>query len=176
MINFENIALAESNVALFSPSSIGNSTTEYNSVFRSGTAFLVLLGTGMHYSWRILASLIFFILASIQYFFYIIFYQHLIADKIMNFVDLCSVSNISVFILNQNHRGYYIHGRSPHGITDVNMKDMIMNLERESRMMSGTRGLEANSTEQMFIIKVNRAFRIQYELLFRKFYVSAELS
>ena len=89
----------------------------------------------------------------------------------MNFVDLCSVSNISVFILDQNLHGYYIHGRSPHGISDVNMKDMIMNLERESRMMSGTRGLEANSTEQLFIMKVNKEFRMQYDLLFRKFSV-----
>jgi meckelin len=90
----------------------------------------------------------------------------------MNFVDLCSVSNISVFILDQNHHGYYIHGRSPHGITDVNLKDMIMNLERESRMLSGTRGLEANSTEQIFIMKINRSFRIQYDLSFRKFSVT----
>jgi hypothetical protein len=46
-----------------------------------------------------------------------------------------------------------------------------MNLERESRLMSGTRGLQTNSTEQIFIIKINRAFRIQYDLLFRKYYV-----
>lgn len=110
-------------------------------------------------------------LAFIQYFFYIIFYQRLIEDKIINFVDLCSVSNISVFILDQNHHGYYIHGRSPHGITDVNIRDMIMNLERESRLMSGTRGLQTNSIEQIFIIKINRAFRLQYDLLFRKYYV-----
>ena len=51
------------------------------------------------------------------------------------------------------------------------MKDMLMNLERESRMMSGTRGLQANSAEQIFIMKINRAFRRQYDLLFRKYYV-----
>jgi meckelin len=113
----------------------------------------------------------FVIVALIQYLFYILFYQRLIENKILNFVDLCSVSNISVFILDQNRHGYYIHGRSPHGITDVNIKDMLMNLERESRMMSGTRGLQANSTEQIFIMKINRAFRIQYDLLCRKYYV-----
>jgi meckelin len=103
--------------------------------------------------------------------FYIIFYQRIIEDKIINFIDLCSVSNISVFILDQNRHGYYIHGRSPHGIADVNMKDMVMNLERESRFMSGTRGLQANSSEQLFIMKINRIFRIQYDLLCRKYYV-----
>ncbi len=130
----------------------------------------MLLGTGIDSFYRILSLIIYF-LALIQYFFYIIFYQRLIEDKIINFIDLCSVSNISVFILDQNRHGYYIHGRSPHGITDVNMKDMVMNLERESRSMSGTRGLEANSIEQIFIMKINKAFRIQYELLFRKYYV-----
>jgi meckelin len=143
---------------------------KYNSVFRVGIAFPVLIGTGIHSFYHILSLIIIF-LAFIQYFFYIIFYQRLIADKIMNFIDLCSVSNISVFILDQNRHGYYIHGRSPHGTTDVNIKDMIMNLERESRLMSGTRGLQANSKEQIFIMKINREFRIQYELLFRKYYV-----
>ncbi len=51
-----------------------------------------------------------------------------------------------------------------------------MNLERESRLMSGTRGLQTNSTEQIFIIKINRAFRIQYDLLFRKYYVKRKFS
>lgn len=86
-------------------------------------------------------------------------------------MDLCSVSNISVFILDQSRHGYYIHGRSPHGITDVNIKDMIMNLDRESRLMSPTRGLEANSIAQLFIMRINRAFRAQYDSLFRQYSV-----
>ncbi|CAF0754578.1 unnamed protein product [Adineta steineri] len=152
VINLENLALAGPDITLSAPTFDGNYTAEYNRIFRIGIAFPVLLGTGF-----------------IQYFFYIIFYQRFIENKIMNFIDLCSVSNISVFILDQNRHGYYIHGRSPHGTTDVNMKDMLMNLERESRMLSGTRGLQANSTEQIFIMKINRTFRMQYDLLFRKY-------
>jgi meckelin len=112
-----------------------------------------------------------FILGLIQYFAYIIFYQRIVADKIVNFVDLCSVSNISVFILDQHYHGYYIHGRSPHGTTDVNMKDILMNFHREENRMSNTRGLQDNSEEQIFIMKINRSFRRQYELLFRNYYV-----
>ncbi|CAF4599618.1 unnamed protein product [Rotaria sp. Silwood1] len=153
VINLENIALVDTNIILFPSSPAANYTMEYDSVFRIGTAFLVLLGT-----------------AFIQYFVYIIIYQRLIGDKILNFVDLCSVSNISVFILDQNYHGYYIHGRSPHGIADVNIRDMLMNLERESKSMSSTRGLQANSTEQIFIMKINRIFRAQYDLLFRQYY------
>ncbi|CAF0912475.1 unnamed protein product [Rotaria sordida] len=154
VINLENIALADTDIILFPSSSFtANCTMEYNSIFRIGTAFLVLLGT-----------------AIIQYLFYIIFYQRLIGDKIINFIDLCSVSNISIIILDQIYHGYYIHGRSPHGISDVNIKDIIMNLERESRSMSGTRGLQANSIEQIFIMKINKTFRAQYDLLFRQYY------
>ena len=144
---------------------------EYNRVFRTGIAFPVLLGTGIPSPF---SSTIhqFHHLAFIQFFFYIIFYQRLIEDKIINFIDLCSVSNISVFILDEDQHGYYIHGRSPHGTTDVNMRDMVMNLERESRALSGTRGLEPNSTEQLFILKINRPMRIQYELLFSKYSVN----
>jgi len=111
------------------------------------------------------------ILAIIQYFIYVMFYQRFIANKILNFIDLCSVSNISVFILDENHHGYYIHGRSPHGMTDVNMKEILINFYREKNQMSGTRGLQDNSNEQIFIMKINRSFRKQYELLFRNYYV-----
>jgi len=102
---------------------------------------------------------------------YTIFYQRIISDKIVNFIDLCSVSNISVFILDQNQHGYYIHGRSPHGLTDVNMKQVIMNLHREENQMIGTRGLQNNSNEQIFIMKINKNLKKQYALLFQNYYV-----
>jgi hypothetical protein len=56
-------------------------------------------------------------------------------------------------------------------MTDVNMKEILMNFNREQNQMSGTRGLENNSNEQIFIMKINRDFRKQYELLFRNYYV-----
>lgn len=101
----------------------------------------------------------------ILYLIYVVFYQHLIENRILNFIDLCSVSNISVFILLDNLYGYYIHGLSPHGATDVNLKEMIMNLERESKQMSGSRGLEAKSNEQTFIVRIDRRLRMEYERL-----------
>lgn len=112
------------------------------------------------------------ILALAQYLIYTFFYQRFVEDKIINFVDLCSVSNISVFILMDNQYGYYIHGRSPHGSADIDMKDMIMNLERESIGTIGGRGLEPNSEEQIFIIRVSTDFRRQYEILLQQYQVS----
>ena len=113
-----------------------------------------------------------FSVAIIQYLAYTFVYQRFFEDKIVNFIDLCSVANISVFILDQYTHGYYIHGRSPHGLTDVNMKEVLMNLYREESGTSSTRGLQDNSDEQIFIMKVNRSFRKQYQALFQNYLVS----
>jgi hypothetical protein len=55
------------------------------------------------------------------------------------------------------------------------MKEILMNFHREKNRMSGTRGLQANSNEQIFIMKINGNFRKQYELLFRHYYVRNSL-
>ena len=112
----------------------------------------------------------------IQYLIYLIFYQRFVEDKIVNFIDLCSLCNISVFILQDNQYGYYIHGRSPTGTTDVNMKDMRDRLNREVEQRIGGRGLEANSDDQTFIIQVDRPFRLQYEVLLRNYQVKLHRS
>jgi meckelin len=107
----------------------------------------------------------------VQYLIYAIFHQRFVEDKIINFIDLCSVSNISVFILMDNQYGYYIHGRTPHGTADVNMKDMMNNLQRESNQTIGGRGLLPQSDDQTFIIRVDRPFRLQYEILLQHYRV-----
>lgn len=33
----------------------------------------------------------------------------------VEFVDLCSITNMSVLMFNESFQGYYIHGRSPYG-------------------------------------------------------------
>ncbi|CAF3770661.1 unnamed protein product [Rotaria sp. Silwood1] len=150
VINLENVATAQPGTNLFPSSS--NYNADYNGILRVGIAFSMWLATAL-----------------VQYLVYVIFYQRFVEDRIINFIDLCSVSNISVFILMDNQYGYYIHGRSPHGITDVDMKEMMINLERESQANSGRRGLETNSDDQIFIIKVDRPVRSQYDLLLRSY-------
>ena len=53
-------------------------------------------------------------------------------DKIQQFVDLCSMSNISVFVMANANFGYYIHGRSVHGKADTDMREMAEMMEREA--------------------------------------------
>jgi len=55
------------------------------------------------------------------------FFQH----QIQQFVDLCSTANISVFILDTDLFGYYIHGRSVHGRADTGLREMHENFCRE---------------------------------------------
>uniref|UniRef100_A0A915LWZ3 Transmembrane protein n=1 Tax=Meloidogyne javanica TaxID=6303 RepID=A0A915LWZ3_MELJA len=54
-----------------------------------------------------------------------------LADPFRNFMDLCSVANISVLALTHPLRGYYIHGRSVHGYADTDMLQMNTFLQRE---------------------------------------------
>ena len=39
---------------------------------------------------------------------------------------------VSVLVLSHPRFGYYIHGRSPHGQADTNMKEMGRNLRNEA--------------------------------------------
>lgn len=58
-------------------------------------------------------------------------YERFFEHKIRQFVDFCSVSNISVFIMTRKLFGFYIHGRSVHGHADTNLREMNHNLHKE---------------------------------------------
>jgi len=123
----------------------------------------------------VLLDSLFFRLGLVQYLVYILFYQHFVEDKILNFIDLCSVSNISMFILSNNQYGYYIHGRSPQGTADINMKEMLDYFTREENKTIGSRGLEVNTTDQTFIVHVNQEFRKQYGILLSSYQVKSQI-
>ena len=106
--------------------------------------------------------LFYFNLGLFQWLIYILFYSRCIDDKIGKFIDFCSVSNISVFILTHAQYGYYIHGRSPHGFADKNMQNMIQSLMREELGMTARRGLEAGYDQQTFSISLNYKLSKQY--------------
>lgn len=49
-----------------------------------------------------------------QWLFVVGVYERYIKNGIQEFVDVCSMANVSVFILLQENYGYYIHGRYVH--------------------------------------------------------------
>lgn len=109
------------------------------------------------------ATAIWLVIGIIQVFFFAAFYERFIEDKIRQFVDLCSMSNVSVFLLSHRCFGYYIHGRSVHGHADTNMEEMNMNLKREAESLCSQRGLVPNTDGQTFQIAVSDQMRQHYD-------------
>jgi len=52
-------------------------------------------------------------------------------NRILNFIDLCSTANISVFLLTTQRYGYYIHGQCVHGASDVSLAMWYENFRAE---------------------------------------------
>ncbi|XP_042317912.1 meckelin isoform X2 [Sceloporus undulatus] len=103
------------------------------------------------------------VIAIIQMTYFSVFYERFVEDKIRQFVDLCCMSNISVFLLSHRCFGYYIHGRSVHGHSDTNMEEMNMNLKREAENLCGQRGLLPNTDGQTFQISISSQMRQHYD-------------
>ena len=61
--------------------------------------------------------------------------------KKTEFLDLCSVANISVFLLDEMLHGYYIHGQSPFGKADSNLDELLRFLEEEGKGKIRGRGV-----------------------------------
>ncbi|XP_068179758.1 meckelin-like [Antennarius striatus] len=90
----------------------------------------------------------------LQVIFFTVFHKQSGEDKFHQFVDLCSVSNISVLLLSHRCFGYYIHGRSVHGFADTNMEEMNNNLKREAESLCPQRGLLHNTDMQTFQVSL----------------------
>eukprot|EP00057_Strongylocentrotus_purpuratus_P027643 XP_011682117.1 PREDICTED: meckelin [Strongylocentrotus purpuratus] len=109
-----------------------------------------------------MASGLYILLGDIQWLFYTLIYERFVEDVLRNFVDLCSMANISVFVLSQNNYGFYIHGRSVHGFADTNMKEIKTQFKREEDNLVGQRGLEPNTDQQTFEMLLSSTFRERY--------------
>lgn len=51
--------------------------------------------------------------------------------RVYAFIDILTMSNVSLFLLDERFHGYYIHGRSIHSHADTDMAEMLQNLKRE---------------------------------------------
>ncbi|KAJ8042251.1 Meckelin [Holothuria leucospilota] len=109
------------------------------------------------------ASGIYLIIGIVQWIFFTFVYERFVEDSLQNFVDLCSMANISVFILSANNYGHYIHGRSVHGFSDTNMKEMRAQLKREEENLVGQRGLLPSTDQQTFEVLLQNKFRENYD-------------
>jgi meckelin len=104
------------------------------------------------------------------------------------FVDLCTIAKVSVMVLDQRNRGYYLHCRSPYQYADGGLKDLLTQLAQEEENLTAARGLEDGNTTgagegggggggggskgvdeacQTFEIYVTRKWRDAYDKLYK---------
>ncbi|XP_019857208.1 PREDICTED: meckelin-like [Amphimedon queenslandica] len=109
-----------------------------------------------------LAVIVYLLIAGISRMYTLMIHERYIENKLLQLVDLCSISNISIFILSESLYGHYIHGRSVHGKADTNMKEMNENLIKEKVDMCSKRGLLPDTDEQTFEISISQSFHKQF--------------
>lgn len=85
--------------------------------------------------------------------------------KIIKFVDLCVISNISILILNDTFHGYYIHGKNPSGKSDVSLDAISEMLEEENSNKVQTRGLDSIDDKEAYEIYISDKFRDEIDNL-----------
>ena len=92
------------------------------------------------------------------------------ATPVQNFIDLCSVSNISVLVLDEYLHGYYIHGVSPNGYSELGIDELSESLHKEAAGKSRPRGIlpEDKSGLQSFEVFIPTAIRKTYNYLARQ--------
>ncbi|XP_044599987.2 meckelin isoform X7 [Equus asinus] len=144
VVGFKNLALMDSS----------------SSLSRSPSSYVAPYSRILRYA---VSSALWLVIGIIQIVFFAVFYERFIEDKIRQFVDLCCMSNISVFLLSHKCFGYYIHGRSVHGHADTNMEEMNMNLKREAESLCSQRGLVPNTDGQTFQIAISSQMRQHYD-------------
>ncbi|OHS93827.1 hypothetical protein TRFO_02347 [Tritrichomonas foetus] len=98
------------------------------------------------------SSCLWLILMAGQYIFFHFIYWRFYGNPFFNFLDLCTTSNLSVFIATSMSHGYYLHGKSVHGYADVEMKKLAECLVDEEEGQASLRGLLPNTKEQVFEI------------------------
>ena len=112
-------------------------------------------------------TFIFFIVGLAQYVFRRLISIWVPTEK-TEFLDLCSVANVSVLILQDSLRGYYIHGQSPLGVADTTLHQLIQFLEEEGRGKIKGRGLTDDKGDnlQTYEIYLSYAMRKIYDGLY----------
>jgi len=131
----------------------------YNKVFRFGVMATTYL-----------------VLAVLQLLFNGLIYETRFEDKISDFVDLCSVANISVLMFTERQFGYYIHGRSVHGTSQTDMFEMATNLNKEEESLTSNRGLDPGTELQTFQIAIPQKFRYQFDRIYQNLQSGATIA
>lgn len=86
------------------------------------------------------------------------------------FIDVCTVSKVSVLILDHKYHGYYIHANAPHEQADGDMRELAEHLFEEAAAMRLGRGLAGSPdpTCQTFELHLPGLWREMYDRVYRR--------
>ncbi|CAH8578368.1 unnamed protein product [Heterobilharzia americana] len=116
---------------------------------------------------RIALILSIFALSGIlQWLITITLWEKCFSDKLRSFADLCSVANVSVFIFAQANFGYYIHGHSPTGRSDIDLGGIIQILSVESEGIAPRRGITPDSDDHTYRMALPSGLRQAFDRLY----------
>ena len=91
--------------------------------------------------------------------------QNWIPLKKQEFIDLCFVSNISVFILDEKLHGFYIHGQNPANKADVNLNELLNYLNNAENIINPE--LDNNDNDvKSYVMYISYPMRTIYDGLF----------
>ncbi|KAK4468022.1 hypothetical protein MN116_008200 [Schistosoma mekongi] len=102
----------------------------------------------------------------IQWFISVTLWERCFSDKLRSFADLCSVTNISVFIFAQSNFGYYIHGHSPTGRSDVDLGGITQMLSIENEGIAPKRGITPDSHDHTYRMALPSGLRQTFDRLY----------
>jgi meckelin len=109
-------------------------------------------------------SLIWWTLCFLQFSYRYAIHDRFIRNRLLQYVDLLSLSNISLIIMDETCHGYYIHGRSAHGVADTGLKRLNENLRREESDIVPGRGLDDEG--QGFELILSQKFRDTFNKIY----------
>jgi len=104
-----------------------------------------------------LNSLCWFFICCSQMFFRWSIYGRYYKNRMLQFIDLLNLSNISMIIFDENYHGYYVHGRSVHPYADTDIIDISHNLSK--------RGFQ-NTNNILFELYLTPEFKNVYENMY----------
>ena len=85
-------------------------------------------------------ALVIYAVGILQYAFHLVL-KHWYPLRTEDFVDICSICNMSVLMFDESFKGYYIHGRSPYGQAEISSEQLRLALEFESSGNAQMRGV-----------------------------------
>lgn len=117
--------------------------------------------------------MVFFVVTMIVFLIAIIKYALIMAfnwrypTQYQEFVDLCSATNMSVIMFNEEMQGYYIHGQSGNGSADVDARQLRLNLHQEAIGNASIRGINSDYVDlQTFEMSMPKEVMDKYREIF----------